>query len=192
MREQWRDIVGYEGFYQVSNMGRVRSLTRTFMRSDGTKATYKSRVLKPVGRPYLHVYLSKSNVHIMVRVHRLVAEAFVPNPEDLECVDHIDCDKTNNRADNLRWCSHLQNMRYAQENGLFNSNFQYELLSDEKKLAMKAPRMVPIVRDDGKEYDCVEDAARDMGVTHGAISHVLRGVTKTCKGHSFKYKHPNC
>lgn len=191
MREEWRDIAGYEGFYQVSNMGRVRSLNRTFKRSDGTTATYKGRILKPAGRPYLHVYLSKNNVHSMMRVHRLVAEAFVSNPKDLECVDHIDCDKTNNRADNLRWCSHAQNIRYAQENGLLAGNFHYELLSNEKKLAMKAPRMVPIVRDDGKEYDCVEDAARDMGVTHGAISHVLRGLTKTCKGYSFKYKHPD-
>lgn len=188
MREEWRDVAGYEGFYQVSNMGRVRSLDRTFLRADGTTATYKSKVLKPAGRPYLHVYLSKNNVHDMMRVHRLVAEAFVANPENLKCVDHIDCNKTNNRADNLRWCSHLQNMRYAQENGLLAGNFHYELLSDETKLNMKAPRMVSIVRDDGTEYDCVEDAAKEMGVTHGAISHVLRGLTKTCKGHSFKYK----
>lgn len=187
MREEWRNIAGYEGFYQVSNMGRVRSLTRTFTRSDGTIATYKGRVLRPVGRPYLHVYLSKSNVHNMMRVHRLVAEAFVPNPDNLKCVDHIDCNKMNNRADNLRWCNHLQNARYAKENGLLAGNFHYELLSDEKKLAMKAPRMVPIIRDDGKMYDCVADAAREMGVTHGAISHVLCGLTKSCKGHGFSY-----
>lgn len=191
MCEEWRDIAGYEGFYQVSNMGRVRSLTRTFKRSDGTIATYRGRVLKPVGRPYLHVYLSKNNIHSMMRVHRLVAEAFVQNTENLKCVDHIDCNKTNNRADNLRWCSHSQNMRYAQENGLLDERFDYKLISDEKKLAMKAPRMVPIIRDDGREYDCVKDAARDMGVTHGAVSHVLRGLTKTCRGHSFKYKHPD-
>lgn len=191
MREEWRDIAGYEGWYQVSNLGRVRSLTRTFRRSDGSTATYRGRVLKPQGRPYLHVYLSKHDIRGQVRIHRLVADAFIPNPDGLKCVDHIDCDKTNNRADNLRWCSHLQNTRYAQENGLLAGNFHYELLSDETKLAMKAPRMVPIIRDDGKEYDCVEDAARDMGVTHGAISHVLRGLTKTCKGYSFKYKHPD-
>lgn len=191
MREEWRDIAGYEGFYQVSNMGRVKSLDRTFLRSDGTMATYKGKILMPVGRPYLHVSLSKNNIHTMARIHRLVAEAFIPNPNRLKCIDHIDCDKTNNQVDNLRWCSHLQNIRYAKENGLLAGNFHYELLSDEKKLAMKAPRMVPIVRDDGMEYDCVEDAARDMGVTHGAISHALRGLTKTCKGHSFKYKHPD-
>ena len=188
MLEEWRDITGYEGFYQVSNLGRVRSLDRTLLRSDGSTATYKGRILTPVGRPYLHVSLSKGNRQERVRIHRLVAETFVPNPENLKCVDHIDCNKTNNRADNLRWCNHLQNIRYAQENGLLAGKFHYELLSDETKLAMKAPRMVPIVRDDGKEYDCVEDAAREMGVTHGAISHVLRGLTKTCRGHSFKYR----
>lgn len=188
MCEEWRDIAGYEGFYQVSNMGRVRSLTRTFMRSDGTTATYKGRILKPVGKPYLHVYLSRNNIHSMMRVHRLVAEAFVPNPENLNCVDHVDCDKSNNRAENLRWCTHAQNMGYANANGLLSGNFDYESLSDDKKLAMKAPRMVSVVRDDGKEYDCVEDAARDLDVTHGAISHVLRGLTKSCRGHSFRYR----
>lgn len=188
MREEWRDVVGYEGFYQVSNMGRIRSLTRTFVRSDGSTATYKGRLITPVGRPYLHVSLSKNNVQSRVRVHRLVAKTFVPNPDNLPCVDHIDCDKTNDRADNLRWCTSLQNTRYAKENGLLNGNFHYELLAEESKLAMKAPRMVPIIRDDGKAYDSIADAARDMGVTCGAISHVLRGLVRTCKGHSFKYR----
>lgn len=188
MKEEWRDIEGYEGYYQVSSMGRVRSLTRTFLRADGTTATYQGRMLNLQGGPYLHVFLSKNNNHQLRRVHRLVAETFIPNPGMLRCVDHIDCNKTNNRVDNLRWCSSVQNTRYAQENGLLTGNFHYDDLSEESKLAMKASRMTPVVRDDGKTYASVEEAAKDLGVTHGAISHVLKGLTKTCKGHTFKYQ----
>lgn len=188
MKEEWRDITGYEGYYQVSNMGRVRSLTRTFPRSDGSTATYQGRELTPSGGPYLHVILSKNNVHNIVRIHRLVAETFIPNPDGLQYVDHIDCNKSNNRIDNLRWCSAAQNARYAQENGLLAGKFNYDKLPDETKQAMKAPRLVPIVRDDGRTYGSVEEAAKELGVTHGAISHVLTGRTKRCKGHTFKYQ----
>lgn len=187
MQEIWKDIEGYEGFYQVSNLGRVRSLDHTIHRTDGTTAFYRGRILTPVGRPYLNVSLSKGPQLERPRIHRLVAEAFIPNPNGYDQVDHIDCDKTNNRVDNLRWCTHQENTRYAQENGLLTGNFHYDELSDDKKLAMKLPRMVSIVRDDGKLYDCIADAARDMSVTPGAISHVLRGLVKTCKGHTFQY-----
>ena len=187
MEELWKDIEGYGGFYQVSNMGRVRSLDRDFVNAAGQCRHYPGKIITPCGYPYFHVRLSKKGKTKIRRIHRLVADAFVPNPDGLRCVDHIDCDKTNNRADNLRWCTDQENTRYAQENGLLNGNFHYDELSDEMKLAMKKPRMVPIIRDDGRRYDCVEDAARDMGVTHGAISHVLCGLVKTCKGHAFQY-----
>lgn len=187
MREIWKDIDGFEGYYQVSNMGRVRSLDRDFINAAGKHRHYAGRILVPCGRPYHHVMLYRQGSWKRRRIHRLVAEAFVPNPNGYAQVDHIDCDKTNNRADNLRWCTTQENTRYAQENGLLTGNFHYDELSDEKKLAMKMPRMVPITRDDGRRFDCVEDAAREMGVTHGAISHVLRGLVKTCKGHTFQY-----
>ncbi len=187
MQEIWKDIEGYEGFYQVSNLGRVRSIDHTIHRTDGTTAFYRGRILVPVGSPYLHVCLSKGPKHKQVRVHRLVAQAFIPNPNGYRQVDHIDCDKKNNRAENLRWCTTQENTRYAQENGLLNGNFDYSKVSEENKLAMKIHLMVPVIRDDGKRYASVHEAADELGVTHGAISHVLRGLVKTCKGHAFQY-----
>lgn len=115
MEEQWKDIAGYEGLYQVSNLGRVRSLDR----EDSGGRKRKGRVLRAgnvCGYPFVN--LSKNGQQHVVRVHRLVAEAFLgPCPEGLS-VNHKDCDKANNRADNLEYITHSENIRHAAENGL--------------------------------------------------------------------------
>lgn len=186
MREEWRDIAGYEGYYQVSDMGRVRSLTRTFKRLDGSTATYKGRIIVPVGRPYLHTTVSKNNKVERIRIHRLVAQTFIPNPDNLKCVDHINGIKTDNRAANLRWCTHAENSRYASENGLLHPK-PYEQYSDEAKENMVKKLRRPIVRDDGVVYQSISSAARALGVTRPAVGHVLAGLVETCKGHTFRY-----
>ena len=184
--EQWRDIAGYEGFYQVSDMGRVRSLTRTFLRSDGSTATYKGRVLVPLGNPYHHVTLSKGNVASRVRIHRLVAQTFLPNPDGLNCVDHINGIKTDNRAANLRWRTSSENIRYAADNGLMHTK-PYALYSDEMKERMVADKRKAVIRDDGEVYPSITSAAKALDVSRPAVGHVLMGLVDTCKGHTFRY-----
>lgn len=186
MEEVWKDVKGYEGYYQVSNLGRVRSLDRTFTRSDGSTATYRGRVLVPVGRPYRHVTFSKNGKAVRIRIHRLVAEAFIPNPNGLSDVDHVNCIKTDNRATNLRWCTPAENSRYAAENGLLHPK-PYELYSDEAKERMVADKRRPVVRDDGVVYPSITSAAKALGVTRPAVGHVLMGLVETCKGHTFSY-----
>lgn len=109
MQEDWKDIIGYEGLYQVSNFGRVRSLDR--ISTSGQHL--KGKILKLVGNPYMRIDLCAGNNKVSYIVHRLVAEAFIPNPNNLPCINHIDEDKTNNRVDNLEWCTYKYNNAYS-------------------------------------------------------------------------------
>ena len=105
MKEVWKDIQDYEGFYQVSNLGRIKSL--------GNSKTRKEKILKPIyHKQYYQITLSKNNIRIQYRVHRLVAEAFIPNPDNLPQVNHKDENKLNNYVDNLEWCDALYNNNY--------------------------------------------------------------------------------
>ena len=107
MIEIWKNIQGYEGLYQISNLGRVKSLHYN-----------KEKILKPnkYGAGYYGVALSKNNKHKRYSIHRLVAIAFIPNPNNLPQVNHKDEDKTNNRVDNLEWCTNEYNMNYGTRN----------------------------------------------------------------------------
>ena len=103
--EEWKDIKGYEGLYQVSNLGRVKSLSNT--------NTRKEKILKPIYHArYYQITLSKNNIRIQYRVHRLVAEAFIPNPDGLPIINHKDENPLNNNVDNLEWCDSKYNNNY--------------------------------------------------------------------------------
>lgn len=112
--EEWRDVVGYEGLYMVSSFGRVIGLPRVFIRNKGiNKKDY--RILKNVKYQYgnliyYRVSLSKNYERKNVRVHRLVADAFIPNPYNYPFIDHIDRNGQNNNVSNLRWCTQKMNM----------------------------------------------------------------------------------
>lgn len=112
--EEWRDVKGYEGLYQVSNLGRVRSYEKSFPNPSNPEKmiTVPERILKPLNpKGYMAVTLYKDRKPKQVRIHRLVAEYFVDNPFGLNEVDHIDRDKTNNKAENLRWVTTSENLR---------------------------------------------------------------------------------
>ncbi len=118
--EIWKDVKGYEGLYEVSNMGNVRSLDRTeeFIRCGKiTKRKKIGRVLIPVKRDeYLGVCLSKGKRRKSYLIHRLVAESFLPNPDDFPQVNHKDENKNNNAVCNLEWCTAKFNDNYGSRN----------------------------------------------------------------------------
>lgn len=100
MQEQWKDIKGYEGLYKISNMGNVLSIKKNIILKT------KKR------RGYVAINLYKNKKLKTFNVHRLVAMAFIPNPQNLEQVNHLDCNKDNNKVDNLAWCTANENIAY--------------------------------------------------------------------------------
>ena len=134
IEEIWKPIEGYEGLYEVSNTGQVRSLDRYVKNGHSSYRLQKGRVLSPTKHRYgyLFVILTCNGKHKMFLVHRLVAQAFILNPDNLPQVNHKDEDKSNNRVDNLEWCDHKYNMNYndvlkrrsqrMKENGIYEKN----------------------------------------------------------------------
>lgn len=121
MTELWRDIPGYEGYYQVSNLGRIKSLPRLVKsKNNGVRKT-KEILLKPQSddEGYQSVGLHKENSQKDCRIHRLVAEAFIPNPENKPQVNHIDGVKYHNNVRNLEWVTNSENMIHALNSKLF-------------------------------------------------------------------------
>lgn len=185
--EIWKDVVGYEGLYEVSNLGRVRSLDRVVAHHTAGTAVRRGKMMSlSFDGNYLNVSFSRDGKTVTRRVHRVVAEAFIPNPNNYSDVDHIDCNKLNNHIDNLRWCTSADNTRYARENVLINVRPYSEWPEEHRERSAAANRR-PVIRSDGKWYKSTTDAAKDLGVSRGSVSHVLRGLNETCQGYSFTY-----
>ena len=170
MEEQviWRSVEGYEGLYEVSNTGFVRSVRR---------ATTRGRILKgvPDKNGYLHVSLSAGNVRRRFSIHRLVAKAFVPGQTELKnTVNHKNEVKNDNRAENLEWCTSGYNTRY---------------MGGIERRAKK--RRIPVIaysENEIKVFDSIVKAAKELGVSHGDISGCLRKYRgrKSLKGYRFE------
>ena len=173
-KEIWRDIKGYEGLYQVSDMGRVKSLERTVTRKNGRKQTIRERILKPRsdGHGYLQVKLcNNSGKQKTVKVHRLVCEAFHKNSENKPCVNHIDENKTNNVASNLEWCTYSENNKHGTRTArTCKSVGQYTLNGELVKI-----------------WQSTHEVERQMGFANQHISAVALGKAKTAYGYVWRY-----
>lgn len=119
-KEIWKPAEGYENFYQVSNYGRVKSIDRTETCKDGVVRFRKGKVLKPHQNynGYLWVSFCTNDIRKKKKIHRLVAQCFIPNPDGKPQVNHIDGDKHNNHVDNLEWVTPKENAHHAIENNL--------------------------------------------------------------------------
>lgn len=161
MKEIWETIPGFEN-YSISSHGRVYSHKRDI-------------ILKPYfdGWGYLIVELRNRRGGFTKRIHRLVAETFIPNVQDKLEVNHIDGDKMNNRVDNLEWVTRSENARHAFATGL-NVRSSYD--------AGRPKRTVTIL-ETGKVFDSVVDCATYLGCTSSYVVQCLQNPSRTCKGY---------
>lgn len=184
--EIWQEIRGYEGLYKVSNLGRVKSENRVVMRGNGAPQTFSEKIIaqRDNSNGYYRVALWKDGKQEYRFVHRLVAEAFVQNVDNKPVVGHIDFDRHNNKAENLRWCTQAENLGRSREFGRIKSNISEEMRRKQKERASK-----PVRRSDGKIFKSISDAARALNVTHSAVSHALHNWqnSKACKGYAFEF-----
>lgn len=138
--EKWRPIKNYEGFYEVSSEGRIKSCGRVVMRKNGRTLYVKEKILKPVIGKYgrKSYTLSKDGVSTTVRGYRIVAETFIPNPNNYLEINHIDGDNLNDRVENLEWISTAANMQHAKALGLFNTYHKRKnnILKEKKVMSM--------------------------------------------------------
>lgn len=120
MKEIWKPVVGYEGLYEVSNLGRVKTLPKTHVFKNGGVYNYPEKIMSAClnSNGYPQLKLFRNGVRKVTAVHRLVAAAFIPNPENKTDVNHIDGVKTNNTVTNLEWATKLENSLHAKVNGL--------------------------------------------------------------------------
>ena len=177
--EIWKDIAGYEGKYQVSNLGRVKSLHYN--------KTNKERLLT-LGdfRGYLHVGLSKYSHKKMFYIHRLVAQAFIENPYNFPQVNHKDEDKTNNCVDNLEWCT-------AKYNSNYGTSRERMLITKKLRNKKTAPKEVLQFTKDGKfvkEYCSTHEAYMQTNINRSQILYCCKNRKgyETAGGYIWKYK----
>lgn len=176
MREIWKDIEGYEGLYQVSNLGRVKSLQ---MYANGG---YKKRVkiLKPCnnGNGYYVVYLMKNKKRSVNYIHRLVAQAFLKNFNNYKCINHKDENKSNNNVDNLEWCSYKYNNNYG------NHNLKISKTRLKKQVIQYDMNMNII-----KIWDGINTAMKETKSRH--IVECCKGKIKSSGGYIWRYNETN-
>lgn len=177
IEEIWKDIPGYEQLYQISNMGRVKSLERNVVRGRGGLYKIEEKILKCTKDKdgYLRVNLCKDGKTKNYLIHRLVASTFLPNPDNLPQLNHIDEYKTNNCVDNLEYCTAEYNMNYG-------TRLEHFIKS----------KSIPILQFsfDGefiKKWDSTTQVKRELGINQGNISKCLRGKRKSSGGYIWKY-----
>ena len=165
-KEIWKDIQGYEGMYQVSSHGRVRSFKWNRCKILKTRKDKKG---------YTVVTLTKHSKNYVPKVHRLVAIAFIPNPNNLPQVNHKDEDKSNNNIDNLEWCTNEYNRNYGTRNER----------AIKKMIETKGRKIMCITT--GEIFNTIAEASKKYNLPSSNLINCCKGINRLCGGMEWKY-----
>lgn len=192
-QEIWKDVKNYEGKYQVSNLGRVKSLLEKYRGGQYYGMILKSHVNK---KGYVYQQLRKDNKTFTHLLHRLVAEVFIPNPENKPNINHIDANTSNNNINNLEWCTQKENIQHCIKLERRNKNFHWmngrtpwnknKTLTNEHKLKISntkkgqiSPHRKEIINTETKKiYNSILEAVKDSGIKYNTFAAMLRGDNK--------------
>ena len=188
--EIWRDIEGFEGLYQVSSEGRVICLERI----DINNHPVKEKILKSNKNRngYLQVVLCKEGKHKNITIHKLVASAFIDNPDNKPCIDHINTDRTDNRVENLRWVSQKENCNNPitkvniAKSKIGNKHPMYGKISELNHLSkpiLQFTKEGEFIR----KWVCARDVERELGINPTHISSCCKGKKKSAGGFIWMY-----
>lgn len=185
--EVWKDVSGFEGEYQVSNFGRIKSVGRTIITSNGKQYYLPERILKlrKSDCGYIRVGLWKAQRAFYKSVHRLVAEAFIPNPENKPQVNHKDGNKNNNKVSNLEWSTCSENLKHkfcvlGYKSWMFNKKGK-DCAFSKIILQIKDGEVIA-------EFYGAAEAQRKTGIDNSSIHKACRHKYKTAGGYQWTYK----
>lgn len=169
LERKWKEIKGYEGKYIVSNYGEIVSLPRYKQNHNKKQYVQPKDILKYINNKngYTYVFLCNNSKYKNIRLHKIVATAFIPNPKNLPQINHIDGNKQNNRVDNLEWCTASENIKHAYKMGLVKNNNKIKV----KQYNIKGELV--------NSFNSISEASNKTGVSAGAISMCINNKRKT-------------
>lgn len=180
MKEIWKDIPNYEGLYQISNFGNVKSLKRKVKNKNGYRDIKEKILHNYINKNGYYAVTLRKNCNIEVKlIHRLIAEMFIPNPNNYPCINHKDGNKSNNSINNLEWCSYSYNTKEAFRLGL-NKHIDFK---EKKKISQ-----YDLEGNFIKEWKSIYNASKITGIARSCISKVCNHNRYSAGGYLWRFK----